>query len=361
MKKMISKPGIMMVSIAILAMLLAVNTASADFTIIERPDNADYIGISALNNNGEVAGCYPTSSEETGMIESMKAFKWANGVLETLASPVGKNWCLAFDINDNGDIVGYCGIITEEGWIMDMSACLWTDEGLTDLSEIIGPESTAIGINNYGHITGDMWTEFGSRAYLLRGEELTVLPVLWQDEFWGMSMGTDINENDQIAGMSEDEGYMFRAIKWTPDEGMINLGAFPEYEISWGEGINDIGDVIGICGNWRHGEDYDWIGYTRAFLYTDDEGMIDLGTLPEKTVSYPLDINNQGVIVGYSANETDEGDLVDLTAFIWKEGEMVPLSDIIGVSDLVIAEGINELGQIAGSGFSPETGPYAFL
>lgn len=113
-------------------------------------------------------------------------------------SQEGKNICLAFDINDQGDIVGCYFNMMEDGWPIDISLCLWTNEGLSDLSEIIAPDSPTLGINNLGHIRGDIMTENGQRAYILRGEELTELGVLWIDEYsFGFSIGNYINEYDQ--------------------------------------------------------------------------------------------------------------------------------------------------------------------
>jgi hypothetical protein len=78
----------------------------------------------------------------------------------------------------------------------------------------------------------------------------------------------------------------------------------------------------------------------------DGETMVDLGTLPGLTFTRARDINDQTHIVGTCYNVG----LIDLTAFLWKDGEILDLNDLIPPSlnmTLEIASAINEAGEIS--------------
>ncbi|MGA1840399.1 MAG: hypothetical protein ACMUIU_07215 [bacterium] len=364
--KRINKKGLSIVFVTILAMILVGKAVSSDFVKIPRPDGADTIDVLAINNNGQVVGFYATSSDD-GMFISAIAFKWVDGEMITLPLPEGKNVCHAFDINEDGDVVGYCYYMSEEGWFEDFIPFLWTEEGVSDLSEKVGSGSTAIGINNLGHIVGDIFTDYGQRAYFLMEEELTELGILWEceDPYSCGSVAYAVNYNDKVVGFSwkwtETEGFISRAFTWTQSEEKINLGVLPGYELSQGFGINDNGDVIGVCGNLVCDEfGVCWAGNAKAFLFTNETGMTQLGMLSGKNVSMAYGINNQGIIVGANAYETEENILEDETAVVWKP-EPVALSEITGEPGLLKASDINDSGQIIGTAFSQDLGQYAFL
>jgi probable HAF family extracellular repeat protein len=100
-----------------------------------------------------------------------------------------------------------------------------------------------------------------------------------------------------------------------------------------------------------------------AFLWTKETGMVPLGRLDGDTNSAGLSINNKDEVVGGSIN----GDLLtgDAHPFLWKNGVMAPLSSLLPPdSDLIplIANAINDDGEIAGFGFQPSSQEiHAFL
>jgi probable HAF family extracellular repeat protein len=106
-------------------------------------------------------------------------------------------------------------------------------------------------------------------------------------------------------------------------------------------GINAGGSVVGNSAT-ATGANY-------AFLYTDGGGMIDLGTLPGNTGSGAAGINALGVIVGGVSNAAGVQ-----RAFVYRPGAgMADLNDLIGPGTgwtLIDARGINDAGQIVGTG-----------
>jgi probable HAF family extracellular repeat protein len=86
----------------------------------------------------------------------------------------------------------------------------------------------------------------------------------------------------------------FRAGRYTPAIGTIDLGSFQTGGTSQAEDINAAGQVVGAAQN----------SVNRAFLYTDGVGMVNLGALPGDSTGEASGINDAGVVVGRSFNAT---------------------------------------------------------
>ncbi len=118
----------------------------------------------------------------------------------------------------------------------------------------------------------------------------------------------------------------------TPQYTIINLGTLggnTGYYTSWGQAINDLGEVTGRSEgpNGQH-----------AFLWTDGS-MTDLGTLrPNDQESSGLGINNHGDVVGYSYGPG--------RAALWRNGQVSDLGTL-GLDSIAYA--INGAVQIVGS------------
>lgn len=84
----------------------------------------------------------------------------------------------------------------------------------------------------------------------------------------------------------------FRAARFTPGMGTVDLGSLFPNGTSQAEAINAAGQVVGRTPNAQ--------GDTRAFRYTDGVGMVDLGVLPGDAISFGFGINDAGVVVGSS-------------------------------------------------------------
>jgi probable HAF family extracellular repeat protein len=96
-----------------------------------------------------------------------------------------------------------------------------------------------------------------------------------------------------------------------------------------------------------------------AFLWTEDDGMQDLGTLPPRCPSCPADVfsaasgmNSKGQIVGSSCDVN-----FNCRAFLWENGIMRDLNTLSSSSlYLIFASDINDRGEISGQAFDPSTG-----
>jgi probable HAF family extracellular repeat protein len=119
---------------------------------------------------------------------------------------------------------------------------------------------------------------------------------------------------------------------------MMNLGTLPGYTGSYGNAINDGGEVVGDA--------YSSAGTEEAFLYTSASGMQGLGTLGGLS-SIAYGINDAGEIVGYA--DTVSG----TDAFLYYGGIMIDLGPDLPGWSVTEATGINDSGQIVGYGINP--------
>jgi probable HAF family extracellular repeat protein len=94
------------------------------------------------------------------------------------------------------------------------------------------------------------------------------------------------------------------------------------------------------------------------FLWTRETGMLDLGVLAGDFVGAGLALNNSGEVVGpsFSAPGPTSG---SPRAFLWRNGLMSDLNTLAPTDSplyLLLADGINDAGEIVGFGVSFTTG-----
>ncbi|HEX5760076.1 MAG TPA: hypothetical protein VF121_12875 [Thermoanaerobaculia bacterium] len=117
-----------------------------------------------------------------------------------------------------------------------------------------------------------------------------------------------------------------------------DLGALPGDSSSIAFGINQQGDVVG----WSNGA-----AGTRAFIYTDAGGMVELPGLPERPRTIARDLNDFGDVVG-----TANAGGVDLGhAVLWTGGAVTDLGTL-ATGSYSEAWGVNNNGQVVGSSFT---------
>lgn len=130
-----------------------------------------------------------------------------------------------------------------------------------------------------------------------------------------------------------------RAFLWTPDIGMQDLGTFPSGNNSFGYGVNSHGAVVGEAVGLANG-----ISYLHGFLWTRTMGMQDLGILPGGTYSRAIGINGSGFIVGYG-DFPNSGTFTH--AILWSQSGMTDLGAISG-QEWSAAAAIDRGGNVVG-------------
>jgi probable HAF family extracellular repeat protein len=142
------------------------------------------------------------------------------------------------------------------------------------------------------------------------------------------SLGAALNASGQVTGTVNAGQGTYRAFLYS--DGKISDMGLPDQLPSWGNGINDSGQVAGFI-------------YGRAFLYSDGT-IADLGTLGG-TRAAAVGINNTGNVVGW-AMTADEY----IHAFFYSDGRMLALEDLPGGNG-GFANGINDSDQVTGYAF----------
>ena len=225
-------------------------------------------------------------------------------------------------------------------------AYVWSSEhGLKDVGALdsSSPLTVPQAMNEPGHVVGSG-----------RGSKGTLKAFFWTPEGGileidapGWSEALDINDSDQVVGYSDN-----RAFIWSQQDRFRYIG--PEDALfSAATAVNRFGLVVGWA---RYQEDQ-----PRAFFWSPEEGLIDLGGL---SLSFPLsmayEISDRGVVVGHSLSMAGNGQEQEVRAFRWTpENGMEGLGRAPSNSRIAL----NALGQIVGTNLqaSDVENPLAFL
>lgn len=226
---------------------------------------------------------------------------------------------------------------------------------VTDLGAPIGGTSLGSALNNVGQVTGKTGEEgaggLGAQAFRFDPDGRM---IILNDGPFPQSGGLVINDLGQVAGLvcvTEGLPCDFYIFRYTDGVGLELLGVLGDGDSAHPSAINELGDVVGES-------HFDPSAAVHAFLFTDEEGMIDLGTLPSDAniSSEATDVNNARQVVGRSFMGPSPGG--GLRAFLWEDGVMQDLGTFGGSQSG--AAGINEAGQIVGSADLPDHTDHAF-
>lgn len=258
------------------------------------------------------------------------------------------------------------GVVQEK--ILPLSPALSFAGGMNDLDQCVGYSSAP-----FSAIHGILW-ENGNTQDIYVGE-------------LDFSHANDINVSGWVAGTNSKfvTGYIasqFRAYLRDPQGSWSDLGTLGGGS-SFANALNDFNHVVGTARNAQE--------ITRGFFWTQAGGMVDVGTLGGGTAK-PNDVNNFDQVVGSARDATatdrpflwqqgaiadlgtlggssgeakainDHGDIVGNSkdtsgvgrATLWSGGAVVDLNSVIPSGtgwDLTGARDINELGEIAGTGY----------
>lgn len=133
---------------------------------------------------------------------------------------------------------------------------------------------------------------------------------------------------------------------------IVDLGTLPGHDVSRATNINDRGVVVG----WSQPAGG---GATprRGFRWTCRGGLEDLGDHKPQDHYTPMDVNNRGVITGVMR----EVDGSSRRAFLWEDGVFTDLGTF-GTGNFSEGNGINDRDQVAGTfNTTPGGDPHAFV
>lgn len=201
----------------------------------------DYSIALGINPSIEVVGLSKVASGE------MHAFKWTQGT-GMVDLGISSNYSVGYESDPFSTTVGYYR--TPAG---TLHAYRLTSSGaMTDLGVLPGgQESWAEDANTLGSVVSGPT----GPPYVAGYSQVRV---------------ADPTGSPGAAPSSSSMWIVIHAFRWTPAEGMIDLGAGGGLH-SFGFGVNEFGDVVGQVVNIQ-GED-------RAFYWTEKSGFYNLGTL----------------------------------------------------------------------------------
>jgi probable HAF family extracellular repeat protein len=303
-------------------------------------------GAQALNESGIVVG-----ESQNGLIDpatgapTIHAVLWRKGHLLDLGT-LGGNSSGALSINSRGQVIG-----TSQTTIPDpisgftqWHAFLWENGLMRDLGTLGGPFSFGGDVNDRGQAGGVSLTAADPQT----GESATHVFVWENGRLADLSLGgtfaegPTLNNRGQAVGHStlpgdlEDHAFLWDGER-TADLGTLG-GTF-----SLPTGLSEKGNVSGVATTTND-------DLLHAVLWRNQK-ILDLGTVPRDGCSWGWGLNSRDQVVGISLPFPCDFSVAH--AFLWEDGEMVDLNTLISpASDftLVYATGINDAGEIVGSG-----------
>lgn len=246
----------------------------------------------AVNNNGEIVGSFSLPDPVTG-VTTTHAFRHrdtVNGpISEDLGSVPNSNYSEAHSINNRGQVVGYARVQVASLPVMKYEdhAFLYNDR-MIDLALFDGKDNYAYDINDNGDIVGAFKESDGSsHAFLLSKGVLDKIAPL----NGAPSVARAVNKFGHVVGSYTTAGVTHAFLY--ADGKLTDLGVLSGDTKSDALDINDQGQIVGyssvVIASGRE--------VRRAFLY--DGAMIDL-SLSEGALTEARAINNKGEIAGGS-------------------------------------------------------------
>jgi probable HAF family extracellular repeat protein len=272
----------------------------------------------ANNNRGEVTGVssndVPDSTGGSFFGTEIHAFLWRAGVIRDLGTLGDDPDSISVSINDSGQVTGFSFNIS--GPNARQHPFLWDNGNMLDLGTLGGNFAQPVGLNSRGQVTG-VSDPPGAEPGVCTFQRICD-PFLW------------------------DRG------------SLTDLGTFGG---TFGEPnfIKDDGDVVG---------DATFPDGTQHAALWKGGKIKDLGTVDSGCSSTAWAINSNSQVVGISASCGASSPL-QLQAFLWENGSMVDLNTLGAPPSsglqLVVAQAINDRGEIAGFGALPTGDARAFV
>jgi probable HAF family extracellular repeat protein len=310
-----------------------------------------------INSSGQVTGS-TNFGQQQFTSEGFRAYRYSAGTMTSLGTIAGNTDSYGYGINAKGQVTGFSTKVVDQvvnGVVVRVvvepdHAFLYDGSVMKDLGTLGGSTSYGYGINASGWVTGGSDTTLSGEqhAFLYNGTTMTDLGHIKKDSNGeavpsGFSAGYGINDNGWVTGWTEVAPGKYSEAFLYDGTTMTSLGTFSGgVEGSGGAGINNSGQVTGWASMDNGGTQV-----SHAFRYSNGT-MKDLGSLGG-SFSGGLGINASGKIVGQAS--TQDG---NYHAFFYSDDTgMIDLNSLIATGSrwvLDSANGINDLGQIVGTG-----------
>ena len=229
------------------------------------------------------------------------------------------------DLNELGVVVGRSLVDATA-----FHAFKWSSGTLTDLGTLGGANSEARAVNNAGRVVGFAENAAALRKAVVWDETVASLGSAAGDG--GRSEAFDVNDAGHVVGITDAPDGTSQGFFW--DGTMHLIGTLPGGARSVARFVNEFDLVAGVADNAT--------GAERAVVWTMDVGLVDLGSLGGRYV-FPSDLNNRGELVG-----TGQTPLFNFRAFRASVASGVQLLPLAGGPNSVAAA-INDAGIIVGA------------
>jgi probable HAF family extracellular repeat protein len=320
----------------------------------------------SINQRGQIAGVSENNQIDPAFGNpEFHAVLWEKDKISDLGT-LGGTASFAAMVNDRGQVIGEAlNDVPDPISILGLGSLLtltqthgflWQHGTMHDLGTLGGPDSWAMYVNDHGQVAGTSYTSdvvdpnTGTpqiNAFLWENGKMKDLGNLGgTNGFIGAySLVNALNNRGQVVGNMALPGEVpIHPFLWDGEK-LSDLGSFGG-GYSQASGINDAGEVVG----------YSYFSgdlVKHAFMWRNGV-MTDLGTVGTDPCSFAYNINSRGQIVGGSQ---DAACNPFTHAVLWENGEPgVDLNTLIPPGadlQLIVADWINERGEIVGLGHDP--------
>jgi len=114
------------------------------------------------------------------------------------------------------------------------------------------------------------------------------------------SYAADINGFNTVVGWSETTGGATRAFRWSDAQGMVDLGTLPGDQVSRAVAVLDGGQILGVSGDGSRWTPVVWSA-------AGSISALPISLIPGFTVALPTDFNARGDVVGSDAGGFQHG------------------------------------------------------